>query len=141
MHLPGGRRGLTANSIFRSTAPHPPLCCSPHADGDGEVWDSARVPSGAPEGPSKVLKATGWDLKSAGATESQPGDQSRLFQAVTWDSRPGTDPCAELSIFPSPQRKMMALSLKLGEPVTKALPPLAPLCSRPPLGCSSSFGF
>lgn len=73
--LPGGH----GREHLCSTAPHPPLCCLPLADGDGEVWDSAQVPSGAPKGPFRVLKATGWDLKSAEATGSQPGDQSQLF--------------------------------------------------------------
>lgn len=85
-----GRAGCKQHLCF--TAPRPPLCCSPHIHRDRAAQGSAQVPSRVPEGSSRVLKATGWACKAAGATGPQPEDQSRLFCAVAWNSCLGTDP-------------------------------------------------
>lgn len=106
--LPGGHRevGLQTASLLHHVHISAALPTSTGMEGQG----SAHIPCRDPEGSSRVLKASGWDCKAAEAAGPQPEDRSRLFGAVTWSCCPGTDPCAELSTFSSPQRKKMVLS-------------------------------
>lgn len=97
----------TASPLHSTTSTS--LLLSPHPQG-WEGQGSARAPFRDPEGSCRVLKATAWGCKAAGATGPRPEDRSWLFGAVTWNSCLGTDPCAELSTFSSPQRKKMVLS-------------------------------